>query len=263
MSRRSTRVPPSISRTPNRNPRSWRLSLSRPRPLRSISATPSTCAKPWPTSSAIWVNPARERGASAVLSTVEDGFESIFSDFKKGVSATLDAGDYDTRYDLGIAYREMGLFEDAIGEFKICLEAPGRRFDSLYLMGLCARDLTALHGFGSPPRAGARAPRPAERSTGRRLLRPVDRPVAGGRSRARTREHAAGSRARAGLPERESEARRARRTDRRKCPGRCRPSKASPRVQARNSSPSTSSSRRTKRCSRRRTSRASSPSTTS
>lgn len=84
---------------------------------------------------------ARERGASAVLSTVEDGFESIFSDFKKGVSATLDAGDYDTRYDLGIAYREMGLFEDAIGEFKICLEAPGRRFDSLYLMGLCARDL--------------------------------------------------------------------------------------------------------------------------
>ena len=83
----------------------------------------------------------RERGASAVLSTVEDGFESIFSDFKKGVSATLDAGDYNTRYDLGIAYREMGLFEDAIGEFKICLEAPGRRFDSLYLMGLCARDL--------------------------------------------------------------------------------------------------------------------------
>ena len=68
-------------------------------------------------------------------------FESIFSDFKKGVSATLDAGDYNTRYDLGIAYREMGLFEDAIGEFKICLEAPGRRFDSLYLMGLCARDL--------------------------------------------------------------------------------------------------------------------------
>ena len=76
-----------------------------------------------------------------VLSTVEDGFESIFSDFKKGVSATLDQGDYDTRYDLGIAYREMGLYADAIGEFQICLESPGRRFDSLYLMGLCARDL--------------------------------------------------------------------------------------------------------------------------
>lgn len=78
---------------------------------------------------------------SGVLSTVEDGFESIFSDFKKGVSATLEVGDFDTRYDLGIAYREMGLFEDAIGEFRVCLESPTRRFDSAYLMGLCARDL--------------------------------------------------------------------------------------------------------------------------
>ena len=78
---------------------------------------------------------------SGVLSTVEDGFESIFADFKRGVSATLEAGDYDTRYDLGIAYREMGLFDDAIGEFRVCLESPTRRFDSLYLMGLCARDL--------------------------------------------------------------------------------------------------------------------------
>jgi tetratricopeptide (TPR) repeat protein len=57
------------------------------------------------------------------------------------VSATLDAGDYETRYDLGIAYREMGLFEDAIGEFRICLECPSRRFDSLCMMGLCAFDL--------------------------------------------------------------------------------------------------------------------------
>lgn len=80
-------------------------------------------------------------GESQVLSTVEDGFESIFSDFKKGVTATLDQGDFDTRYDLGIAYREMGLYEDAIGEFRVCLDAPDRRFDSLYLMGLCARDL--------------------------------------------------------------------------------------------------------------------------
>jgi tetratricopeptide (TPR) repeat protein len=80
--------------------------------------------------------------ASGVLSTVEDGFESIFSDFKKGVTATLEDGDFDTRYDLGIAYREMGLFDDAIGEFRVCLDCPTRRFDSLYLMGLCARDLS-------------------------------------------------------------------------------------------------------------------------
>ncbi len=86
--------------------------------------------------------PVVDDAPSGVLSTVEDGFESIFADFKKGVTATLDKGDYDTRYDLGIAYREMGLFEDAIGEFRVCLDSDSRRFDSLYLMGLCARDLS-------------------------------------------------------------------------------------------------------------------------
>jgi len=80
--------------------------------------------------------------SSGVLSTVEDGFESIFSDFKKGVSATLGEGDYETRYDLGIAYHEMGLYDDAIGEFRVCLDSDARRFDSLHLMGVCARELS-------------------------------------------------------------------------------------------------------------------------
>ncbi len=79
--------------------------------------------------------------ASGVLSTVEDGFESIFSDFKRGVSQTLSEGDHETRYDLGIAYKEMGLIEDAIAEFRICLQSPARLVDSLNMMGLCALDL--------------------------------------------------------------------------------------------------------------------------
>jgi pilus assembly protein FimV len=86
--------------------------------------------------------PSNGDSSSGVLSTVEDGFGSIFSDFKKGVSETLGDGNYETRYDLGIAYREMGLYEDAIGEFRICLESEARRFDSLYLMGICARELS-------------------------------------------------------------------------------------------------------------------------
>lgn len=73
--------------------------------------------------------------------TVDDGFDSIFSEFKKGVSQTLSEGDTETRYDLGIAYREMGLFEDAIGEFRVCLESDGRRLDSLTMMALCALDV--------------------------------------------------------------------------------------------------------------------------
>jgi tetratricopeptide (TPR) repeat protein len=75
------------------------------------------------------------------LSTVEDGFESIFADFKQGVSATLSEDDYETRYDLGIAYREMELYDDAIGEFRMCLDSPSWKLGSLHMMGLCALDL--------------------------------------------------------------------------------------------------------------------------
>jgi Tfp pilus assembly protein PilF len=85
-----------------------------------------------------------ENETSGVLSTVEEGFESIFADFKKGVSDTLEAGDYDTRYDLGIAYREMGLFDDAIAEFRVSMDSDSRRLESLYMMGLCAFELGRL-----------------------------------------------------------------------------------------------------------------------
>ncbi|HSJ96074.1 MAG TPA: hypothetical protein VLC53_03315, partial [Myxococcota bacterium] len=73
--------------------------------------------------------------------TDEDGFASLFRDFKRGVSQTLGEGDVETHFDLGIAYREMGLFEDAIGEFRYALGSPTRRLDALQLMGLCAIDL--------------------------------------------------------------------------------------------------------------------------
>lgn len=86
-------------------------------------------------------SPVMAQAEPVAQSMVEDSFDTIFSDFKKGVSATLGQGDFDTRYDLGIAYREMGLYDDAIGEFRLCLDSPARRFDSLHLMGLCAREL--------------------------------------------------------------------------------------------------------------------------
>lgn len=78
---------------------------------------------------------------SSGRSTADDGFESLFASFKKGVSATLEEGDFDTRFDLGIAYREMGLFGDAISEFAVCLGSPARQLESLHMMALCAVEL--------------------------------------------------------------------------------------------------------------------------
>ncbi len=75
-----------------------------------------------------------------VRSIVEGGMSEIFADFKRGVAETLSASDIETRYDLGIAYREMGLFEDAIEEFRACLEFVERRVDSLQMLSLCCVD---------------------------------------------------------------------------------------------------------------------------
>jgi len=69
------------------------------------------------------------------------GFDTIFREFKRGVRETLGDGDVETHFDLAIAYREMGLFDDAIGEFRFALESEERRLDGLHMMALCALEL--------------------------------------------------------------------------------------------------------------------------
>jgi len=54
--------------------------------------------------------------------------EAVLESFKQGVASAVPAGDWATRYDLGIAYREMGLWSDALAEFETALmAAPGHR----------------------------------------------------------------------------------------------------------------------------------------
>lgn len=61
----------------------------------------------------------------------------IFSEFKKGVDEALDADDYETRYNLGIAYKEMGLVDEAIREFQIASADKARTVECCSMLGLC------------------------------------------------------------------------------------------------------------------------------
>jgi tetratricopeptide (TPR) repeat protein len=72
-------------------------------------------------------------GKSLVPAEVRD----VFDAFKKGVGESVSAEDFETHYDLGIAYREMGLLDDAIAEFALCAKIPGRFATSNYQLGLC------------------------------------------------------------------------------------------------------------------------------
>jgi tetratricopeptide (TPR) repeat protein len=57
--------------------------------------------------------------------------------FKQGVSQNVDEEDYDSHYDLGVAYKEMGLLDEAIGEFQKALRGPNRRVRTYEALGQC------------------------------------------------------------------------------------------------------------------------------
>jgi tetratricopeptide (TPR) repeat protein len=54
----------------------------------------------------------------------EQSLEDIVEGFRQGMAETLSDEDYDTHYNLGIAYREMGLLDEAIGEFQLAAKDP-------------------------------------------------------------------------------------------------------------------------------------------
>ena len=71
------------------------------------------------------------------LADEEQSLEDIFREFKKGVEQQLDSEDYDTHYNLGIAYKEMGLIDEAIGEFQLVSKDPKRMIECCSMLGLC------------------------------------------------------------------------------------------------------------------------------
>jgi tetratricopeptide (TPR) repeat protein len=63
-------------------------------------------------------------------------FEETLEQFKKGIEANLGADDYEAHYDLGIAFKEMGLLDEAIAEFQKALRAPNGRLRTSEALGV-------------------------------------------------------------------------------------------------------------------------------
>lgn len=69
--------------------------------------------------------------------TIDSDVMDIFNEFKKGLEKELDEDDYETHYNLGIAYKEMGLTDDAIREFQTSRNNPKRFIPSSSMLGIC------------------------------------------------------------------------------------------------------------------------------
>jgi tetratricopeptide (TPR) repeat protein len=70
----------------------------------------------------------------------EQSLEEIVEGFKRGVAEHLSPTDYDTHFNLGIAYREMGLLDEAIGEFQLSAKDAHYLVSCCSMLGLCFLD---------------------------------------------------------------------------------------------------------------------------
>jgi tetratricopeptide (TPR) repeat protein len=67
-------------------------------------------------------------------------FRETLEQFKQGVEANLDATDFQAHYDLGIAFKEMGLLDEAIAQFQKALRSPEGRLKSSEAVGVAFHD---------------------------------------------------------------------------------------------------------------------------
>ncbi len=80
---------------------------------------------------------AAEAVKAAPAKEEQVSFDDVFSAFKQGVDKSVAREDAATHYDLGIAYKEMGLLDDAIREFVTALGGVGaRKADCYNMVGL-------------------------------------------------------------------------------------------------------------------------------
>jgi tetratricopeptide (TPR) repeat protein len=67
-------------------------------------------------------------------------FHEILEQFKRGIDQNLESDDYEAHYDLGVAFKEMGLLDEAIAEFQKALRAPEGRLRTSEALGIAFFD---------------------------------------------------------------------------------------------------------------------------
>ena len=67
----------------------------------------------------------------------EADFQDMLRKFKQGIAENIDEEDHQSHYDLGVAYKEMGLVDEAIAEFQKALRAPTNRVPTYEALGAC------------------------------------------------------------------------------------------------------------------------------
>ncbi|MFN8650452.1 MAG: tetratricopeptide repeat protein [Gemmatimonadales bacterium] len=62
-------------------------------------------------------------------------FNEMLTAFRRGIDENIDAEDFQAHYDLGVAFKEMGLLDEAIAEFQKALRSPEGRLKTSEALG--------------------------------------------------------------------------------------------------------------------------------
>ncbi|MEK7401042.1 MAG: tetratricopeptide repeat protein [Gemmatimonadota bacterium] len=113
-------------------------------------ATPPAAGRPTPVADDSFVNLGdwlrEDEGPKDTRMKVEEeeptgneeaDFADMLKKFKQGVAENVEAEDYQSHYDLGVAFKEMGLIDEAIAEFQKALRGPEKRVRTYEAIGNC------------------------------------------------------------------------------------------------------------------------------
>ena len=67
----------------------------------------------------------------------EQDFQDMLARFKHGIDENIDEADFQSHYDLGVAFKEMGLLDEAIAELQKALRAPEGKLRTSEMLGIC------------------------------------------------------------------------------------------------------------------------------
>jgi len=73
------------------------------------------------------------------ISTFEKPLSEIIADFKKDIGEKMQEANFESRYNLGLAFLEQGLWDEAIEELRLASQDPSFTIDCYLVMSVCYR----------------------------------------------------------------------------------------------------------------------------
>ncbi|HEX5869517.1 MAG TPA: tetratricopeptide repeat protein [Longimicrobium sp.] len=120
-----------------------------PPPAPAAPAQPQPPAGDWVDLGALILDDERGEGEPSTRFVVEEkepsgdedkDFAEMLSHFRQKVAENIDVEDSASHYDLGVAFMEMGLVDEAIAEFQVALRGGANPLATLELLGQCFVD---------------------------------------------------------------------------------------------------------------------------